>query len=125
MVKKVFSVWMALLFLLTTSQQALVMVHFKLNQQSITQKFCVNKENPELQCHGNCHLKKELESTSQNNSQKNITYKICDLDLVSSFEFVLEIPKFVRFRNGIAYQDHQHSEPYLEIFVPPPLIRLI
>mgnify|MGYP006206130183 CR=1 FL=1 len=58
--KKAFSIIMTMLFLLVSFQQALIIVHFKLNQQNIEQEFCVNKAKPELQCHGKCHLKKEL-----------------------------------------------------------------
>ncbi|WP_163400479.1 hypothetical protein [Flavobacterium fluviatile] len=56
--KKVFSITMIILFLLVSFQQALIIVHFKLNQEQIEQEFCINKSKPELQCHGKCHLKK-------------------------------------------------------------------
>jgi hypothetical protein len=34
--------------------------NFYLNQDEIIEAFCENKEKPELNCNGNCHLSKEL-----------------------------------------------------------------
>ena len=64
--KKFFSITMTILFLLVSFQQALIIVHFKLNQNIIEKEFCVNKAKPKMQCHGQCHLKKELEKSDKN-----------------------------------------------------------
>ena len=33
---------------------------YELNKASITEEFCENKSQPELQCNGKCHLMKQL-----------------------------------------------------------------
>lgn len=121
MLNKVFSVLMTLLFLLITSHQALILAHFKLNQDFIVQEFCINKSLPELECHGKCHLNKELKQTNNTNPNKLISYKNFDLALVSILEFEVKIPKFRRLQAEVAYKDFEYLEIHLEIFVPPPM----
>ena len=43
---------------------------YQLNTQSITEKYCVNKDKPQLHCNGKCHLKKQLDKT-ENGDAKN------------------------------------------------------
>jgi len=40
--------------------------YFQLNIDYIIDTYCVNKEKPELQCNGNCHLTKQLSTVSNN-----------------------------------------------------------
>ncbi|MCB0445829.1 MAG: hypothetical protein KDC68_09310 [Gelidibacter sp.] len=42
------------------------LVYFELNIDTIIQKYCVNKDKPELKCNGKCHLAKQLQMTQQN-----------------------------------------------------------
>jgi hypothetical protein len=35
-------------------------VHYQLNKAEITDKYCVNKDKPQMHCCGKCHLKKAL-----------------------------------------------------------------
>ncbi|SFD48754.1 hypothetical protein [Flavobacterium phragmitis] len=120
--KKVFSFTMIMLLLLVSFQQALIIVHFKLNQKSIEKEFCVNKTKPELQCHGKCHLKKELEK-SDNNSDLELTSisKKIDIVLNSDIGFFCSLIKEINSRKVLIYKETGQTEPCLEIFVPPPI----
>lgn len=40
--------------------------YYELNIEYITEKFCENKEKPELACNGKCHLAKELSVVESN-----------------------------------------------------------
>ena len=40
--------------------------YYELNIEYITEKFCENKDKPQLQCNGKCHLAKELNVVSAN-----------------------------------------------------------
>ena len=44
---------------------------YLLGQEYITQKFCVNKEKPELKCNGKCHLKDAIAQSSNQTDEKN------------------------------------------------------
>ncbi|MFD2940111.1 hypothetical protein [Flavobacterium notoginsengisoli] len=120
--KKVFSITMIILLLLVSFQQALIIVHFKLNQQNIEKEFCVNKAKPQLQCHGKCHLKKELEK-SDHNSDLELTSisKNIDIILTSEIEFTFHIIKALNSNKVLIYKETGQTEPCLEIFVPPPI----
>ncbi|MBP4140539.1 hypothetical protein J3S90_01840 [Flavobacterium sp. P4023] len=122
MIKSFFSVFMSVLFLLITSQQALVILRFKLNQDVIEKEFCENKNRPELNCHGKCHLKKELKQTESKDLELKNFYKNFDLTFVYRADFVFKAPYFIAFPRKIGYSEIRHSEPYLDVFVPPPLV---
>ena len=37
-------------------------VYFKANENEVVMEFCVNKDKPEMQCNGKCHLAKKIET---------------------------------------------------------------
>ena len=119
--RSVFSFIMTLIFLFVVSQQAVVIMNFKLNQKAIIEQFCINKSKPELQCNGKCHLTKELQETEDTPSEKIINTRNFDLAFSSNFEIELKIPKISKKRELVIYKEFQHTEPYLEILVPPPI----
>lgn len=119
--KKVFSFTMTMLFLLVSFQEALIIVHFKLDQKNIEQEFCVNKARPELQCHGKCHLKKELEKSDQTDLEFTSIGKKIDMVLVSNIEVPALIKKAIKSSKIADYKEFGLLEPCLEIFVPPPI----
>ncbi|MBK1442560.1 hypothetical protein JHJ32_21350 [Parapedobacter sp. ISTM3] len=121
MMKQVFSVMMMVLSLLVGFQQAIIVMHFKLNQEAIEQEFCVNKSKPELHCHGTCHLKKQLQKTGNSDPASIGIYQRVDMLPISFTEFelkslIIELRKYTPIYKAIHY-----SEPYREIFVPPPI----
>jgi len=121
--KKVFSITMTILFLLVSFQQALIVVHFKLNQNAIEKEFCVNKARPELQCHGKCHLKKELqESEKKNDLELGSISKKIDIALNATIEFQVPLLKTIISKKVPIYKELDRLEPCLEIFVPPPIL---
>jgi hypothetical protein len=120
--RKVFSITMTMLFLLVSFQQALIIVHFKLNQKNIEQEFCVNKTKPELQCHGKCHLKKELEKSDNTDLELTSIGKKIDMTLISNIEFKVLVLKAINSNKEIFYKEFGQVEPCLEIFVPPPIL---
>lgn len=111
-----------MLFLLVAFQQALLIVHFKLNQQAIEKQFCINKAKPELQCHGKCHLKKELqESEKKNDLELNSINKKIDIVLLPNIDFKIRIFQVIPSDRILIYKEIIHFAPCLEIFVPPPI----
>ena len=119
--KQVFSVLMMVLSLLTGFQQAIIVMHFNLNQEVIEQKFCVNKNKPELHCHGTCHLKKQLKKTGNTDPASTNIYQRIDMLPISVTEF--EVRNLtIEIRSNISiYKETLYMEPYREIFVPPPI----
>lgn len=47
-----------------------IVLDFILNQEYVKEFLCINKEQPELQCNGKCHLSKQLENNTPNKEQQ-------------------------------------------------------
>lgn len=48
--------------------------YFELNIDYIIETYCVNKEKPQLQCNGKCHLAKQLTLNTADTEETNTTY---------------------------------------------------
>jgi hypothetical protein len=119
--KIVYSVLLMVLSLLIGFQQAIIVVHYKLNRDAIEQRFCVNKNKPELQCHGSCHLKKQLQETENSGSSTISIYPKIDIFPVSFTVLEIKSPTTdVQSKTSI-HKETLYTSPYREIFVPPPI----
>ena len=49
-----------LLMLFGLFYNAAIWLHYELYKAEITELFCINKDKPEMQCNGKCHVSKEL-----------------------------------------------------------------
>ncbi|ANW95929.1 hypothetical protein AXE80_06385 [Wenyingzhuangia fucanilytica] len=45
-------------------------VYYETHLSEIIEKYCVNKDKPELQCNGQCHLAKEITAIDASNDSK-------------------------------------------------------
>ena len=65
-------------------------VEYVLNQDYIAEFLCINKEKPELQCNGKCHLVKEIEKQQEEAplTALGITLELYPIGFVN----ILEIP---------------------------------
>jgi hypothetical protein len=70
-VVQITSFLLVLSFLIGIFSQSYLIISFYLNRAEITEKHCVNKEKPELECAGQCHLKKQLEATKPTKELNN------------------------------------------------------
>lgn len=68
--------------------------YFQLNIDYIIEKYCVNKDVPEMSCNGKCHLSKQLLSSSSNDGDSNNS----TLHIVESF-----FPLYFHFQNEIEF----------------------
>jgi hypothetical protein len=67
--KVLFSFSAALLMLMFSAKEASIYLLFKLDQQNIIEKFCINKDKPELNCGGCCYLKDKLDENAEKENQ--------------------------------------------------------
>lgn len=101
------------------------LAYFELNIDYIVNTFCVNKEQPKLQCNGKCHLKKQLALATNIDTSENRS-------IFNSFEAAflpVYFQKFnyndlnVNFRSSIVNNWH-YKEHYLQLakdgLDPPP-----
>lgn len=73
-------------------------VDYIINYDYISSELCENKEKPELECNGKCHLKKELaelaqDENPQSNEQKanSISFEVLFCDSIASYSFISDI----------------------------------
>jgi hypothetical protein len=67
-VKSILSIILLFSFLSITLSKSIILANYEINQEEITQKYCVNKDKPQLHCCGKCLLKKKLaEQEAQQN----------------------------------------------------------
>jgi hypothetical protein len=60
-----------LLYSLTIFRGYMPYLSYKVNFKYISTVLCENKNKPVLQCHGKCHLQKELKKTAEEESKNN------------------------------------------------------
>lgn len=58
------------IWLCQLSGRYLVMFEFYLNQDFIAKNLCINRDKPQMQCNGKCHLKKQL-TAEERKEQEN------------------------------------------------------
>jgi len=118
--KMAFRALLIALSLLTGFQQSLIFVHFKLNRQAIERAFCVNKDKPNLQCHGNCYLKKQMQKSTDNSEPVSIMVHPW-VDTFPSLTDEMGHPAIrIKSRTSV-YLQARYKDPGREIYVPPPI----
>lgn len=104
----------------------LPVLEYLANYDYIAKELCENKEKPELECNGKCHLKKELAKASESekpisqdkkdNSKSEIEVLYCQIVNVL-------LPKQIYFQNktfnGDHYANFYFHTAYNSIFHPP------
>jgi len=100
--------------------EAAVYVSFKINQDYIEKYLCINRDNPESECHGCCQLKKELEKQQETKSEmpdtqlKKIEIQYFQSGSNSSKLFPTDLEEHTQ-----PYQYAHSSTPLKDIFHPP------
>lgn len=47
-------------FLMVNLSKSFILVNYEINKKEITQKYCINKDKPQMHCCGKCLLKRKL-----------------------------------------------------------------
>lgn len=73
--KLIYTYLLLVLFSFQTFETALIAFNFKINQNFFA-SICTNKDKPALNCDGKCHLKKQIQKSEDDKSNKEtINYK--------------------------------------------------
>lgn len=73
-VKFLLNIGLILVILSPSVFKTVLVLDWKINQDLITEKYCVNKDNPMLNCNGQCYLSKQLkklDAEEQSERQKH------------------------------------------------------
>ncbi len=77
-VRKIIMLFLSISFLIISNQNTIGYLYFKINQNYIAKNLCVQKDEEENLCLGNCYLKaiqKRLKKNSEDSDRKNIPVK--------------------------------------------------
>ncbi|GAB4162019.1 MAG: hypothetical protein Tsb0033_20410 [Winogradskyella sp.] len=79
----ILSILLALLILSNSLRVSITFVYYKLDPVGFIEALCENKDKPELQCNGKCHLKKVAESQNGNENTPESIVDFKELILVT------------------------------------------
>jgi|GEM_PF-2597852 len=109
--------------IISSSGDLLLLFVYKIQQNTIEQRFCINKAQPEKHCHGKCHLQASLQEKHQN-EQKPLSHPkpevndkplwVCSNDKPSLWQ----LPDIQR-KNYFPYLPPKGITSVREIFHPP------
>jgi hypothetical protein len=95
---------------------------YRVNFKYISTVLCENKNKPVLQCHGKCHLQKELKKTaedeSENNSKITIQLELEDLP-VQSFKLAVK-EFFILQTSSYPFLEEKIISSARNLISPPP-----
>lgn len=124
-----------LLFLLSWqfAFKAAYVLYWKINQVEITEKYCENKDKPEMDCCGKCHLEKELVKIdaleeSDSNPTKFPFEKLTQIELPvfvmnKGVHFCFENFNFVTIKNLVLFHfELNYSFDYNQDCFHPPQV---
>ena len=109
------------LFMYSQVYNTSVWVNYELNIDEITEAFCINTDKPELNCHGTCHLKKQLIQSDESNPQEpQHALYLNEIQLFSSHT-VTEIsePRNTSVTHQTNFEDGYSFLQGLDVFHPP------
>lgn len=64
---------------------AILFVNYEMNKQEITELFCINKDKPELNCNGSCHLMQQLKDREHREAEQ-INYQDFKIEAITQEE---------------------------------------
>ena len=110
---------MLVLITATSLQQLSILSMYWLAQDYITEKFCVNKDKPELQCNGKCHMKDMVAENSEKESKK--MSHVENILLVFYTELYVDLPAPLRLQTfTLKLGDVYLSDAYFDRTFQPP-----
>ena len=116
------SIIVAFVFVYSLSFKSFITIDYFINQSEIIELFCINKEKPQMQCEGKCHLAKELVATDTDNNDSPFSQNSNEVNL----ELIFKLEKsnvLASVSTENSNKNHLYmSEPilYREISVPAP-----
>lgn len=111
----------SLLVLSTSLQEFFIVTHFYFNRKSLTEKFCINKKNIELNCHASCFLTKEINSSEKSNKNRfdNLKLEISQFTVPESSYYLIALNNNVEIEHHFSYEA-PHMHEFNSLYFRPP-----
>ncbi len=101
------------------------MAYYELNIDYIIENYCVNKEQPQLQCNGKCHLATQLATNTD--SSEDTSYLISLFESFVPVYFQTNKPfSFYKKEKAIVLNNWSYYKSHKSVFIdqldPPPQV---
>ncbi len=108
-------VFLTVLILINSTKASLTYTYYELDPIGFIEALCENKDQPELQCNGNCQLKKVAESqdNTQNTPESIVDFK--ELVLYPSPDTEIKISKTIYKKRALCVS-YQNLYSYINIY---------
>lgn len=117
-VKKIYIIFLSVFVFLAGFQKSLVFFDYQMNRQ-FYEAHCINKNKPELSCHGKCQSTKESEKQSSDLNGSKLGF---EFSLINDFASAFRIPKLIEVRSNPTFSDYQKNPKtgFTSCFPKPP-----
>lgn len=119
--RSLISILLAFSFLTVSVSKSIILVNYELNKKEITEKYCVNKDKPQMHCCGKCMLKKKLAEQEEQQKYPLFPDIKTDVPLVSEVYKVCQIYKVQK----VEWKEFNNPSVYFigkSIFHPPSVV---
>ncbi len=101
-----------------------LLIDFTVNQDFITEVFCINKEKPAVTCHGKCYLSQQLKKAEEQEEKQASTNKKERLEVIdyysqSFFDLLSFANHYVSKFNPVCLEERHTSSFITDVFRPP------
>lgn len=122
--QRLIAIALILIVTLPVMHKAIVITNYIVDYDYISQVLCINKEEPELQCNGKCHLNKELNKaeSSEDNDSKNNSRTNLEIGITYFLNTQEEthISQLLSLEKNNYYYTEFYSTPFINSFDKPP-----
>ena len=101
------------LYAITLTQAYMPHVNYWMNRDYIAAELCENKDKPELDCNGKCHLKKEIQ---HNNDDRNEEQEVSSTLMLEFFQHP-DAFNLILHELTVEAIFHHYSDPVVSGFV--------
>ncbi|WP_152971428.1 hypothetical protein [Lacinutrix algicola] len=117
----IFALSVTILILFNSTRVSLTYAYYKLDPVGFIEALCVNKDKPELQCNGKCHLNKVLKS---HDKDQDIPENVVDFKELLLYTITLEKIVFkqindLKKQNTSIYKNLYSYNSINDCFHPP------
>lgn len=124
--KKAISIVLVFLLIFSNLSRIWILVDFAVNQDFIATVLCINKDKPELQCNGKCHLANQIKQQEEKENSGTAPESKTKTEIIFIHHQCLEIPvaNFTsKYPNTIGiYTPIFNSSAHLDRLFRPPQI---
>lgn len=119
---KILSILLTSIILINSLNVSLTYAYYNIDAVAFIERLCENKDKPELECNGKCHLKKVAENNANNDKEpaKSVNFKETTL-------FVVELMKYdfikISFKNNqLGNYNNLYAFSLVDSFDRPPQV---